>query len=149
MFSDLNVFQVAGRLGRDPQVKVVGNGNLMTSFSLANRYVYSDELYGYREETSWLYVVAWGEDARLVQSLLRKGDHITVYGRISVRTIKDEESGATRSFTQVVLESFQKNDRTNLKRQSGQGNGAVKGSHPSQHTPAERFDDALQPELEA
>lgn len=136
MFSDLNHLQIAGRLGRNPETKVVGNGTTMATFTIANRFAQFDELYGMREETTWLNVVAWADTAELVVAHLHKGDHVTLVGRLSIRKV-DTEAGP-RHYTQLVLESFQKNDRSNDKRNSGTGNGAVKGSHPSQRTVADR-----------
>lgn len=146
MFSDLNELKIAGRLGRNPEVKIVSNGRVMATFSIASRHFEEDELYGWREETIWLNVVAWGDEARLVQSQLHKGDHVTLTGRLSIRAIKGQNSGPTKYYTQLVLEDFQKNDRTNAKRNSGAGNGAIIGLHPSRHTIADRYDNATTPE---
>jgi single-strand DNA-binding protein len=148
-FSDVNQLTISGRLGRDPEIKVVGNGNIMASFSIASTNVTVDELYGVREETTWLNVVAWGDSAQLVRGRLKKGDHVTLVGRISIRKVETGagEGAQTRYFTQLVLDSYQKNDRSNTKRHSGMGNGAVKGSHPSQSTITDRFDNSLQPEV--
>ena len=57
-FSDLNQLTISGRLGREPEFKVAGNGNPMASFSIASTQVTVDELYGVREETTWLNVIA-------------------------------------------------------------------------------------------
>ena len=57
-------------------------------------------------------------------------------GQLTIRKVENEDG--PRHYTQLLLESFQKNDRSNDKRNSGAGNGAVKGTHPSQHTLAER-----------
>ncbi len=151
-FSDLNLLTISGRLGKDPLIKQVRNGNLMATFSIASRYIQQDELYGIREETTWLTIVAWGEVARIVESRVRygqlkKGDHITCVGRLSIRNVQDEATKAYKSYTQLVLESYQKNDRGSDKRSSGAGNGAEKGQHPSQNTVAGRFDNATNPEV--
>lgn len=145
-FSDVNELKVSGRLGRNPEVKIISNGRLMTTFSIASHHYEADELYGQREEVTWLSVVAWDEVARLVQSQLRKGDHVTLEGRLNIRLSKDKATGANRYYTQLVLEEFHKNDRANTKRNSGMGNGAIIGLHPSQRTVADRFDNARNPE---
>lgn len=147
LFSDVNEMKIAGRLGRNPEVKIIGNGRVMTTFSIASRHYEEDELYGQREELTWLNVVSWDETARLVQSQLRKGDHVTLTGRLNIRLSKDKTANATRYYTQLVLEEFQKNDRANTKRNSGMGNGAILGLHPSQHSVADRFDNARNPEV--
>jgi single-strand DNA-binding protein len=146
-FSDLNQLTISGRLGREPEFKVAGNGNPMASFSIASTQVTVDDLYGVREETTWLNVTAWGDNAQLVQGRLHKGDHVTLVGKLSIRKV-DNGAGDVRYFTQLVLDSFQKNDRSNIKRNSGAGNGAVQGSHSSQKTSADRFDNRLNPEMD-
>ena len=150
-FSDINQLTISGRLGREPEIKVVGNGNMMASFSIASTNVTVDDLYGVREETTWLNVVSWGENAQLVRGRLHKGDHVTLVGKLSIRKVEQGagEGAQTRYFTQLVLDSFQKNDRANTKRNSGVGNGAEKGSHPSQKTTSDRFDNRLNPEVDA
>src|SRR3569623_3230291 len=145
-FSDLNQLSISGRLGREPEYKVAGNGNPMATFSIASTQVSVDELYGVREETTWLNVVAWGDNAQLVRGRLHKGDHVTLVGKLSSRKLENG-AGDTRYFTQLVLDSYQKNDRANTKRNSGAGNGAQRGSHPSQKTIADRFDNTLHAEL--
>jgi single-strand DNA-binding protein len=147
-FSDLNQLTISGRLGREPEFKVAANGNPMASFSIASTQVTVDELYGVREETTWLNVVAWSDNAQLVRGRLHKGDHVTLVGKLSIRKI---ENGAddVRYFTQLVLDSFQKNDRSNTKRNSGAGNGAVQGSHSSQRTIAERFNNRFNAEVDS
>ncbi len=145
MFSDTNRLEIAGRLGRNPELKTVSNGQMMATFSIASRHLEQDELYGQREETTWLNVIAWGNEAKLASARLKKGDHVTLIGRLNIRQLKDEKAGTTRYFTQLILDSFQKNDRSNFKRQSGIGNGALRGEHPSQHTIADRFDNAVNP----
>jgi single-stranded DNA-binding protein len=110
---------------------MAGNGNQIATISTASTQVTVDELYGVREETTWLNVVGWGDNAQLVRGRLHKGDHVTLVGKLSIRKAEQGagEGAQTRYFTQLVLDSFQKNDRANTKCQSGAGNGAAQGSH--------------------
>jgi single-strand DNA-binding protein len=144
-FSDLNSLTFSGRLGKDPEVKTVGNGNLMATFSVASTFLSGDEFNGWHEETTWLNVVAWGDNANLVKSQIKKGDHVTLVGRLSIRRVEIKDK-PTAFYTQLVLESFNKNDRKNDKRNSGAGNGAVTGKHVSSQTIADRHDNALNPD---
>src|SRR5579859_1952941 len=97
----------------------------MATFSIASTQVTVDDLYGVREETTWLNVVAWADNAQLVRGRLHKGDHVTLVGKLSIRKLEQGagERTQTRYFTQLVLDSFQKNDRASIKRNSGM-NGA-------------------------
>ena len=145
-YSDLNSLTFSGRLGKDPEVKIVGNNNRMAKFSVASTFHSGDEFNGLREETTWLNVVAWGDNAKLVENQLKRGMHVTLYGRLSIRTVKNEGQ-PTAYYTQLVLESFNTNDKKNTKRNSGAGNGAVAGPHFTQQTIADRHDNTLNAEV--
>jgi single-strand DNA-binding protein len=74
----LNRFTLIGRLGQDPQLKKIGDKDLAT-FSVA----YSEKVKG-EEKTTWFNCEVWGAFASVVQSQAKKGDKITVIGRIVI-----------------------------------------------------------------
>ncbi len=145
---NLNLAIVSGRLGRTPEYRLVGKkgDQPMLSFSLA---VTHQDSYTWEESTTWLNLVAWGEEAtRLYQLNLTKGCHLTGRGRLETRSIGEGEE--RRYYSQVVLESLSVNDYSQIKRSSGQGNGAEPFAHPSQNTTFERYTNEHQPnEIEA
>lgn len=98
----LNKVELIGRLGGDPELRMVGNGHPVCKFNLAtNRYGAQDEQGNRTIETEWIGVEAWERLAELCNSYLAKGQRARVSG--SLRTDKwiDKESGQPRYRTFV------------------------------------------------
>ena len=76
-----------GTLGKAPESRTTGNGNAVTSFSLAINYGFGDN-----KLTEWLKVVCWGALAEAAQKL-EKGQTITVRGTLDEKsyTNKNDE----------------------------------------------------------
>lgn len=75
--SDVNVVVLGGWIGSDPNV----NQNQCCFFSLAN-----NTGYGNKRNTLWVEVKSFGKTAEFVRKWLRKGDKVTVTGKISTDT---------------------------------------------------------------
>lgn len=136
----LNSVMIAGRLGRDPQYRQVGKAKdrPMLSFSIASSH--TDD-FTFAERTTWVNIVAWAEEARKLSSLkLTKGQHVTVRGYLETRVVGEGEERKT--FSQVVVERVEVNDRRGDKRHSGAGNGALPFEHYSQRTTFDRHTDS-------
>jgi single-strand DNA-binding protein len=67
-----------GRAGSDPQIKKIGEKDLAT-FSVAYSERYKDQ-----DQTTWFNCEVWGHLANLVSTQLKKGDRITVIGKIQI-----------------------------------------------------------------
>jgi len=63
----MNSCTFVGRIGRDPELKQVGENDLL-SFSLA-----SDTGFGDNKKTIWLDCSIWGKRAKSFQPHLKKG----------------------------------------------------------------------------
>lgn len=74
----LNRMHLIGRAGSDPQIKKIGEKDLAT-FSVAYSERYKDQ-----DQTTWFNCEAWGHLANLVSTQLKKGDKITVIGKIQI-----------------------------------------------------------------
>ena len=64
-----------GRLGADPVLRFLPNGNPVTSFSLATTEKYKDN-----ETTTWYRVSVFGAQAEACNTYLKKGDPVLVIG---------------------------------------------------------------------
>ena len=136
-----NALTISGRLGGEPEYKLVGKSNNrpMLTFSIANSQ--SNE---YSERTTWLRVVVWGEEARRIEKLkLTKGSHLTVNGSLQSRSLG--EGPERRNYLQLMATRLELNDQRNTKRNSGAGNGAESFSHFSQQTTFDRYTNELNP----
>lgn len=70
---------VAGRLGRDAEVRQAG-GHDVCSFSVA-----ADVGFGERKQTYWIDVSKWGKGAEGLSRILTKGSSVAVIGELTTR----------------------------------------------------------------
>lgn len=77
---------LAGALGRDAEYREGNNGKGRCQFSVAVNIGY-----GENKSTVWVDVTRWGEGAKGLANLLRKGSKVAVTGEMSTR----EHNGKT------------------------------------------------------
>lgn len=84
---------IVGRLGRDPEMKLLASGQPMTSFSVATDR--STGQAGARtKETTWFRVSVFGKQAEVANQFLTKGRMVVIEGRLGV----DPATGGPRVF---------------------------------------------------
>ena len=72
-----------GNLGRDPEMRYLGDGRAVTNFSLATSRKWTDKSSNERqEETAWFRISVWGDQAEVVNQYLSKGRQVMVEGRL-------------------------------------------------------------------
>ena len=86
---------VVGRLGRDPEMRYMPNGDPVTSFNIATDRGYTDKSGGKVKETSWFRVSVFGKQAETVNQFLSKGKMVLVEGRLGV----DVKTGGPKTYT--------------------------------------------------
>jgi len=94
----MNSCTFCGRLGRDSEIKQVGDNKLL-SFSLA-----SDTGYGQNKSTIWIDCSIWGERGVKLSDFLKKGTSATVIGSISEREYQNKEGQTVKSLQMRVNE---------------------------------------------
>lgn len=98
MAESLNTVALVGRLGRDPELRHTGSGKSVTTLSLA--------LNGRGDnDTSWIDVVVWGNQADAAAQHLSKGREVGIVGRLQQRKWKAAD-GSNRSVVEVVAHSW-------------------------------------------
>ncbi|MFY3310921.1 single-stranded DNA-binding protein [Achromobacter ruhlandii] len=102
MANDLNKCMFIGRLGRDPEVRHIGDGTPVCSFSLAVGWKTAN-----KEGTEWIPAVAFGKLADICGEYLSKGKQVYVEGRWNTQKFQDKETGADRYQTRLVLDQMQ------------------------------------------
>jgi single-strand DNA-binding protein len=101
----VNKVIIAGRLGKDPELKVLPNGNQVCSFSLATSDSWVKD--GQKQErTEWHRVVAWGKTAEICGKYLKKGSSTLIEGKLATRSW-DDPQGQKRYVTEIIAESMQ------------------------------------------
>jgi single-strand DNA-binding protein len=97
---------VAGRLGRDPELKVTPNGTEVAKFSVASNRVWYDKDKQKQEETEWHNVVAFGRTAENIAKYFNQGDEIFILGRLKTSSWDDKDSGKKMYRTEIIAEKF-------------------------------------------
>jgi single-strand DNA-binding protein len=105
----LNLVQLIGNLGRDPEGRYTPSGTRICTFSLAvnRRWTGSDGQP--KEATDWFNVEAWGRLGEICQEYLVKGSLVYISGRL--QTDRYEHEGESRFFTKVIAQKMQMLDR--------------------------------------
>lgn len=96
-----NHVQLIGRLGANPEVKVLENGTKLARFALAVTETYTTKKGEKVNDVQWHSVVAWGQLASIAENLLQKGTQVTIDGKLFNRRFTNKE-GLKRSVTEVV-----------------------------------------------
>jgi single-strand DNA-binding protein len=104
--SGVNKVIIVGRLGADPEVKTVSNGNTVTRLSVATSENWNDKDGQKQERTEWHRVVVWGKLAELCGKYLSKGRQVYLEGRLQTRSWEDQQ-GQKRYTTEIVANTVQ------------------------------------------
>jgi single-strand DNA-binding protein len=86
---------IIGRLGRDPEMRYMPNGDPVTSFSVATDRGWKDKNGQLVKETTWFRVSVFGKQAESTNTYLSKGKMVLVEGRLRV----DPKTGGPATFT--------------------------------------------------
>ena len=107
MAGSVNKVILIGNLGRDPEVRTFQNGGKVCNLRIATSETWKDRNTGERKErTEWHSVAIFNEGlVRVAEQYLRKGSKVYIEGQLQTRKWQDQ-SGADRYSTEVVLQSF-------------------------------------------
>jgi single-strand DNA-binding protein len=86
MAKDLNKVMLIGRIGTDIELKRTGNNIAYLRFNLATNEVYKNEKGENVQKTEWHKIIMWGKLAEVASSILRKGSHIYIEGKLNTFT---------------------------------------------------------------
>ena len=107
MAGSLNKVTLIGNLGADPEVRTMGNGKKVATFSLATTENWTDKSTSERKEsTEWHRIVVFNEVLlRVVEDYVKKGSKIYLEGNLQTRKWQDQ-SGQDRYTTEIVVQNF-------------------------------------------
>jgi single-strand DNA-binding protein len=97
-----NRVQLIGNLGIDPEIKTLEGGKKMAKFSLATSDTYKNADGQKITDTTWHNLVAWNGIAEIAGKYLKKGQQVSIEGRIVYRTYEDK-SGVTKYYTDIIV----------------------------------------------
>ena len=102
MSKDLNKWMGIGRLGKDPEIRALPNGNAVTNISIACSGDYRDKNTGQKVEvTEWVNIVFFNRLAEIAGEYLKKGSQVYVEG--SLRTRKWQSQDGTEKYTTEIV----------------------------------------------
>lgn len=101
----LNKCLIIGRLGADPDYKVISDTAQVCNLSVATSEKWKDKSGEMQERTEWHRVSVWGKAAENCAKYLKKGSQVYVEG--SLRTEKYEKDGQEKYATKLIASQVQ------------------------------------------
>jgi single-strand DNA-binding protein len=102
----MNLVILIGRLGKEPDVKYLQSGTMVSSFSIATSDSYKDKSGEKVEKTEWHNITAFGKLAEICGNYLKKGSKVFCMGRSETQSWENKE-GVKQYKTVVILEKME------------------------------------------
>lgn len=100
-----NKVQLIGRVGQDPEIKVLENNKKLARLSLATNESYSNAKGEKVEETTWHNLVVWGNLSSIVEQHVTKGKQIAVEGKLSYNDFTTKD-GIVKHVAEIVVDEI-------------------------------------------
>lgn len=97
----INVVNLVGRAGTDPDIKYFDSGNVKCRLTLAVDRRKRDS------GPDWFNLELWGKTAEIANSYVRKGKQIAVRGSLKLDTWNDRSTGVLRSSPVINVDDLQ------------------------------------------
>ena len=117
----VNKVILVGKLGNDPEVRYMPNGNAVANLSLATSESWKDPQGQMQERTEWHRLTMYRRLAEIAGEYLKKGSQIYVEGKLQTRKWQDQ-SGQDRYTTEIIVDQMQM-----LGGRGGEGGGGNAG----------------------
>lgn len=98
--SGVNKVIIVGRLGNDPELRFLQNGNAVCKFNLATSEKYTNKNHELIENTEWHRITVWGKPAENANKFLTKGSLVYVEGKL--KTSSYEKEGQKHWATEIL-----------------------------------------------
>lgn len=101
-----NTVTVTGNVTRDPELRFTDSGTAVANFGIAWNKGIPPKRDGdeWDNEAHFFDVTVWQQLAENVAETLRKGDRVTVTGRLDFHSWEDKETGNNRSKVEIVAD---------------------------------------------
>ncbi len=97
----VNKVILVGRLGRDPEVRYLPNGEAVANFGLATSENWKDRNGEKQERTEWHNIVMYRKLAEIAGQYLKKGAQVYITGRIQSRKYTGKD-GIERTAYEII-----------------------------------------------
>lgn len=145
--ASVNKVTLVGRLGGEPELRTMPNGEAVANISIATSESWTDRMTGEkREATEWHRVVFYRRQAEVVGQYLHKGSLIYLEGKLKTRKWQDQQ-GQDRYITEIhgdVLQMLADGKQHNVTHQmQEQSEKAPKPAQANQEGISEQIDDDI------
>jgi single-strand DNA-binding protein len=120
---------IIGRLGKDPEMRFMPNGEAVANFSVAISETWKDKNGDKQEATEWVNIVMFKKLAEIAGQYLKKGSLVYLEGKLKTRKWQDK-AGADRYTTEVVCDE--------MKMLGGKGDGQEQSPAQQKQSPPQR-----------
>lgn len=102
----VNKVIIVGRLGNDPEMRTMPNGDAVANISFATSEVWNDKQTGERREvTEWHRIVLFRRQAEVAGEYLQKGSQVYIEGKLKTRKWQDQ-NGQDRYTTEIQADTL-------------------------------------------
>lgn len=137
----INKVLILGRLGQDPEIKYMPNGDAVCNISIATSESWKDKQSGEQKEiTEWHRIVFYRKLAEIAGKYLHKGSKAYIEGRIKTRKWQDQ-NGQDRYTTEIIANEMQMIDSRQDMQQGSSASGAKQ--KPDTADQYDAFDDDI------
>lgn len=137
----LNKVTLIGRLGAEPEIRYMPNGDAVATIRLATTRRWMDKNTNERkEETEWHRVVIFGSLAKIAGEYLKKGSLAHFEGRIRTQKWQGQD-GQDRFTTEIVANEMIMLDARNGSSAASGENQNTESSQSSNQPPPANYDD--------
>lgn len=145
--SSINKAILVGRIGKDPEMRYMPNGNAVCTMSLATSESWKDKQSGERKEaTEWHRISMFDKLAEIAGQYLTKGALVYVEGKIVTRKWQDKD-GKDVYTTEIRVDQMKmlgsKSDRDNQGQAPQQRSSQQSRPAPSSGTGFDGMDDDI------
>lgn len=106
MAASLNQVVLIGNLTDDPELQYTQSGVARTTFTIAVNRQYRDSNDELQEDTTFVPITTWRNQAENCATYLSKGRPVAVTGRLRISNYEDDE-GNNRKWTNVEAKNVQ------------------------------------------
>ena len=122
----LNKVILIGRLGKDPEVRYMPNGEAVCNFSVATSEAWNDRNGQRQERTEWHNVTMYRRLAEIAGQYLKKGSQVYLEGKIQTRKYQGKD-GIERTAYDIIANE--------MKMLGGSGNDGQQARQVQNGTP--------------
>ena len=136
----LNKVILIGRLGRDPEVRYMPNGEAVCNFSVATSESWKDHNGQRQERSEWHNITMYRKLAEIAGQYLHKGSQVYLEGKIQSRKYQGKD-GIERTAYDIIANEMKMLGSSNSDGQQAQSAQAETQTPPRRQAPAAPVED--------